>query len=243
MLHLAVKATASGMPAGRLSNRRRCYRTGTNASRPPQCDNIDAPLVMTTTMEQLFEGESFDDETIVGFDLAGANLADKLFAGCTFRNVKLAESRWSRARLEDCVLEGCDLTRLAPAEMALRGVQFNRCKMMGIDWTGVGEYPDLGFADCNLDYCSFTSLRLRKTSFVRCSLIEASFVDADLTEARFDSCRFTGARFERCDLRKASFGGSQDLLLDPATNQVRGTSIPAETALLLAVSFGFKVTP
>ena len=198
---------------------------------------------MTATAEQLLEGESFDDETFVGFDLARADLSGKTFAGCTFRNVKLPESRWAGARLEDCVLESCDLTRLAPAEMALRGVQFNRCKMMGIDWTGVGEYPDLSFADCNLDYCSFTSLRVRKTAFVRCSLVEASFVDADLTEARFDGCRLTGARFERCDLRKASFAGSQDLLVDPASNQVRGASIPPEAALLLAVSFGFKVTP
>jgi fluoroquinolone resistance protein len=195
----------------------------------------------TTTADQLLQGESFDDETFVGLDLTGADLRDKLFAGCTFRNVKLPESRWARARLEDCVLEACELTRLAPAEMALRGVQFNRCKMMGIDWTGVGEYPDLSFADCNLDYCSFTSIRLRKTPFARCSLVEASFVDADLTEARFDSCRFTGARFERCDLRKAAFGEAQDLLLDPATNQVRGASIPPEAALLLAVSFGFQV--
>jgi fluoroquinolone resistance protein len=114
---------------------------------------------------------------------------------------------------------------------------------MGIDWTDAGAYPDLCFADCNLDYCSFTSIRVRKTPFVRCSLVEANFVDADLTEARFDGCRLTGARFERCDLRKASFAGSQDLLLNPANNQIRGTSIPSEAALLLAVSFGFKVTP
>jgi fluoroquinolone resistance protein len=198
---------------------------------------------MTTTTEQLLAGESFDDETFVGLDLAQADLSDKVFTGCTFRNVKLAESRWGRARLEDCVFEGCDLTRLAPAGVALRGVQFNRCKTMGIDWTGVGEYPDLNFADCNLDYCSFTSIRLRKTPFVRCSLVEANFVDADLTEARFDSCRLTGARFERCDLRKASFAGAQDLLLDPRTNQVKGASIPVESALLLAASLGFKVTP
>jgi fluoroquinolone resistance protein len=196
-----------------------------------------------TTPEQLRERESFDDETFDGFDLARADLSDKVFAGCRFRNVKLPESRWRRARLEGCVLEGCDLTRLAPAELALRGVQFTRCKMMGIDWTSVGAYPDLSFADCNLDYCSFTSVRVRKIPFVRCSLVEANFVDADLTEARFDTCRLTGARFERCDLRKASFTGSQDLLLDPATNQVRGASIPFESALLLAASFGFKVTP
>ena len=190
---------------------------------------------MATTPEQLLGGESFDDETFVGFDLGGADLSGKIFAGCTFRNVKLSESRWDRARLEDCVLEGCDLTRLAPASMALRGVQFNRCKVMGIDWTGVGDYPDFGLRGRNGTIYAWP--------FLRCSLVEASFVDVDLTEARFDSCRFTGARFERCDLRKASFAGAQALLLDPASNQVRGASIPPEAALLLAASFGFKVTP
>jgi uncharacterized protein YjbI with pentapeptide repeats len=194
-----------------------------------------------TTAEQLLERESFDDETFVGLDLARADLSDKVFAGCAFRNVKLPESCWGRARLEDCVFEGCDLTRLAAMEMGLRGVRFDHCKMMGIDWTGVGAYPDLGFTDCNLDYCSFTSIRIRKVPFVRCSLVEANFVDADLTEARFESCRLTGARFERCDLRKASFADAQDLLLAPATNQVQGASIPVESALLLAASFGFKV--
>ncbi len=182
---------------------------------------------MTTTLEQLLEGESFDDETFAGFDLARADLSGKAFTGCTFRNVKLPESRWARARLEDCLLEACDLTRLAPAEMALRGAQFNRCKMMGIDWSGVGEYPDLSFADCNLDYCSFTSLRLRKTPFVRCSLVEASFVDADLTEARFDGCRLTGARFARCDLRKASFAGAQDSVARPGHQPGPGRVDPA----------------
>ena len=96
------------MPAGGPPNRCCCYRSGTKGRFTPRCDDMDASLAMTTTTaEQLLAGESFDDETFVGLDLAQANLGDKLFAGCTFRNVKLAESRWRRARLEDCVLEGC----------------------------------------------------------------------------------------------------------------------------------------
>ncbi len=42
--------------------------------------------------------------------------------------------------------------------------------------------------------------------------------------------------------RKANFAGSRALPLDPATNQVRGASIPIEAAMLLAASFGLKVT-
>jgi uncharacterized protein YjbI with pentapeptide repeats len=194
------------------------------------------------TAEDLQRGESFDDLAFAGLDLAGADLGGKVFAGCTFRNLKLAESRWEQARLEDCVLDDCDLTRIAPAGLVLRGVRFQRCKMMGIDWTALGAFPDLTFADCNLDYCSFIGLRARKLPAERCSFVEANFVECDLGEARFAECQFAGARFERCDLRKATFARARSLLLDPAGNQVKGAAIPSESALLLAASFGFKLT-
>jgi fluoroquinolone resistance protein len=197
---------------------------------------------VTPTVDTLGANDSFDDETFEALDLGGMDLGGKVFANCAFRNCRIGESRWEGARLEDCVFDGCDLTGLAPGGLALRGVEFRRCKMMGIDWTNVGAFPDFSFADCNLSYCSFVSLRARKLPLLRCVLTEASFVDADLTEARFEDCQLAGAKFERCDLRKASFGGSHDLLLDPASNQVRGASIPAEAALLLARSFGLKVS-
>ncbi len=198
---------------------------------------------MTTTADPLRAGDSFDDQTFEALDLAGADLGGKVFANCTFRNCRLGESRWEGARLEDCAFDGCDLTGLLPAGLALRGVAFRHCKMMGVDFTNVGAFPDFTFADCNLSYCSFVSLRARKIPFVRCVLVEASFVEADLTEARFEECQLAGAKFERCDLRKASFAGSHDLLLDPAANQLRGASIPTAAALLLARSFGLKVIP
>jgi fluoroquinolone resistance protein len=194
------------------------------------------------TAEELASGESFDELTFTGLALAEADLGGKSFSSCTFRNLKLSQSRWREARLEDCVFESCDLTRLVPAGLALRGVRFERCKMMGIDWSDLGAYPDLAFSDCNLDYGSFVSLKARKTPFLRCSLVEATFVDCDLGEARFSECAFTGARFERCDVRKAVFAGSHGLLLDPATNQIKGATIPADAARLLALSFGFKMT-
>jgi uncharacterized protein YjbI with pentapeptide repeats len=201
-----------------------------------------SPKPPSPTAEDLRRGESFDELTVVGLDLAGADLGGKVFANCTLRNLKLAESRWERARLEDCVLDDCDLTRLAPAGLVLRGVRFQRCKMMGIDWSALGAFPDLSFTDCNLDYCSFIGLRARKLPASRCSFVEANFVDCDLGEARLEACDFTGARFERCDLRKATFAGARALLLDPAGNQVKGAAIPPESALLLAASFGFKLT-
>jgi uncharacterized protein YjbI with pentapeptide repeats len=197
---------------------------------------------VTTAIEALRAGDSFDDETFEGLGIGATDLGGKVFGNSSFRNCRLGGSRWEGARLEDCVFDGCDLTGFLPAGLALRGVQFRRCKVMGVDWTNVGAFPDFGFTDCNLSYCSFVSLRARKIPFVRCVLVEASFVEADLAEARFEDCQLGGAKFERCDLRKASFAGCHDLLLDPATNQVRGAAIPTEAALLLAKSFGFKLT-
>ena len=142
-----------------------------------------------TTADTLRANDSFEDETFDALDLGGRDLGGKVFADCSFRNCRLGESRWDGARLEDCVFDGCDLTGLVPIGLGLRGVEFRRCKMMGIDWTNVGAFPDVSFADCNLGYCSFVSLRLRKLPFVRCVLTEASFVEADLTEARFEDCQ------------------------------------------------------
>ena len=198
---------------------------------------------MTATADTVRAGDAFDEERFETLDLAGVNLGGKVFAGCAFRNCRLGESRWDGARLEDCAFDGCDLTGLQPSGLGLRGVEFRSCKIMGVDWTNVGAFPDFTFTDCNLSYCSFVSLRARKVPFVRCVLVEASFVEVDLTEARFEECQLGGARFDRCDLRKASFAGSHDLLIDPAQNQVRGASIPTEAALLLAQSFGLKITP
>ncbi|HLK88271.1 MAG TPA: pentapeptide repeat-containing protein [Polyangia bacterium] len=200
-----------------------------------------SPQPPSPTAEDLRRDESFDDLTFAGLDLARADLGGKVFSNCTFRNLKLAESRWERARLEDCVLDDCDLTRAAPAGLVLRGVRFQRCKMMGIDWSALGAFPDLTFADCNLDYCSFIALAARKLAVTRCSFVEATFADCNVGEARFEECHFAGARFERCDLRKATFPRARDLLLDPAANQIKGAAIPPESAFLLAASFGFKL--
>jgi len=199
---------------------------------------------MTTPLaDRLRAEESFDDQVFDALDVAGGDLGHKVFANCTFRSCRLSETRWEGARLEDCTFEGCDLTGLVPAGLALRGVAFRACKMLGVDWTNLGAFPDFRFADCNLSYCSFVSMRARKLPFVRCVLVEANFVESDLTEARFEDCQLGGAKFERCDLRKASFAGSHDLLLDPASNQIRGASVPTEAALLLARSFGLKILP
>jgi fluoroquinolone resistance protein len=192
--------------------------------------------------ERLLADDSFEDETFDGVDAQGLDLGHKEFYRCTFRNAKLQETRWARTRLEDCVFEGCDLTRALPAQLALRTVAFKHCKLMGIDWSNIATYPDVSFNACNLRYSSFVAVQLRKTRFVQCTLLEANFLQVELGEALFEACQLAGARFENCDLRAASFARSSDLFVDPSKNRVQGLCIPTESAVLLATSFGMKVS-
>ena len=196
---------------------------------------------MSVAAAQLLAGSSFENEVFSGLDLEAADLSHKEFVDCRFTNVKLQTSRWKRAVLEDCVFEGCDLTRIVPAQLGLRGVKYQRCKMLGIDWSGLGEFPVVSFVECNLSYCSFLSISAQKTVFKDCVMVEATFADADFSKAVFASCQLAGARFQKCNLEQANFAGSRDLLLDPTGNRVKGASIPLESALLLAASFGFKI--
>jgi fluoroquinolone resistance protein len=191
--------------------------------------------------QRLSAEESFEDETFEGVDAHEVDLGHKEFYRCTFRNAKLQETGWARTRLEDCLFEGCDLTRARPAQLALRTVAFKHCKLMGIDWSNLATYPDVSFEECNLRYASFVSAQLRKTRFVQCSLLEANFLQVELGEAVFEACQLSGARFEDCDLRGASFLRCVELFVDPSKNRVQGMTIPTESAVLLALSFGMKI--
>ena len=68
-----------------------------------------------------------------------------------------------------------------------------------------------------------------------------NFVDSDLQEADFAGTDLTRATFQGTDLRKADLSHSECAFIDPARNRVRGLRVSAETAALLAASFGMQV--
>jgi uncharacterized protein YjbI with pentapeptide repeats len=131
---------------------------------------------------------------------------------------------------------------MVPRELSARGVKFHGCKLMSVNWAELGSYPQLEFADCDLRYVAFVSVSLLRVPFLRCKATEATFLEADLAGADFADTDLTGAVFEKCNLRKADFSRARGAFLDPAKNQVRDARINEESAALLALSFGLKVT-
>lgn len=193
-------------------------------------------------MSNILEDDTFENETFDALALEGADLGDREFHGCTFRGAKLGGTRWMRSRLSECVFESCDLTRADFRELSLRDVKFRSCKLMGIDFSPIGDYPDMSFEECSLRYASFVKLVLRKTLFTGCSILEANLIELDLVDSTFDDCQFAGTRIEQCDLRRVRFRGATGLFIDPAKNRVKGAEVPIESAALLAMTFGMKVT-
>lgn len=197
----------------------------------------------STDAQRLAKEDSFENETFTDLDLQGCDLGQKEFYRCTFQNCQLQESRWKRSKLEVCVFNGCDLTRAQLQETALRDVRFEGSKLMGIDWTGVSTNPEVAFEDCVLRYTSFVGLSLRRTRFLRCTAMEANFFDLDLTEADFTGTDLTGSNIRGCNLTRANFSGTVGAFIDPANrNNVKGTQVPVETAVLLAQSLGMRVS-
>jgi fluoroquinolone resistance protein len=194
------------------------------------------------TGNPLTEHDTFEDVIFSELELHGADLSNKDFVRCTFRTVILQESRWDHARLEDCVFDSCDLTRMHPQKVALRNVEFIACRLTGVDWSDLALNPTVAFDSCNLQYASFVKVNLTKAKFLRCKAVEVNFIETRLPEADFTGTDLGGSNFDQCDLRKADFGGSQGFFADPSKNRMKDTRISMQTAVLLASSFGLRVS-
>ncbi|MCY1059496.1 pentapeptide repeat-containing protein [Nannocystis sp. SCPEA4] len=194
------------------------------------------------TLETLPDDDSFDDVLFSRLDLQGQDIGPREFTGCTFRNCKAQELRLRNCRFEECTFEGCDLTRMRPQGMRALSIQFRNCKLMGVEFSDLGQFPRLGFDECTLQFASFVALSMRKTTFVGCRITEANFFEVDLSESTFPACDLAQSVFRDCKLRKADFSQAKGLFLDPAVNEAREAIVPLETAALLAMHHGMRVS-
>ncbi|MFO0557562.1 MAG: pentapeptide repeat-containing protein [Polyangiales bacterium] len=175
-------------------------------------------------------------------DLRKLSLAAKTFSRCTWTKVSLQESDWRGALLEECVFIDCDLSRARLDGVRLRDVSFRRTRLMGVDWSGVGEFSEFDFDECDLQFATFVGVSLRKLQCKASRVTEATFERCDLTQANFTGSDLRASRFERCELGRADFSTASGALIDPTKNKAKGTKISAESAALLATSMGLIVT-
>jgi len=120
----------------------------------------------------------------------------------------------------------------------LREISFENCKLLGVQWTQIDDFVNPSFRECNLNYCGFVGLKLKKTLFFKSSLREADFSQGDLSESDLRECDFLNARFHNTTLLKADFRGALNYLIDPIGNKLRGARFTMPEAQGLLAGLG-----
>lgn len=181
-----------------------------------------------------YAGRSFDAEILQGLQMKGAELDETEFYRCTFVGCDLTDASLDRTRFERCVFEACNLSNARLGKCSFLDVEFKVTKLLGVNWTTATRPLSISFEGCQLDYCGFVGLSLRKTRFDECSVREANFSDADLTSAKLTRCDFAGTRFLHTNLSFADFTGATNYSIDPTQNRLKKTvfSLPEAVSLL-----------
>ena len=186
------------------------------------------------TLPENLRHSEHDDEEFLNLNLAQQYLVDHVFESCVFTGCNLSSADLSRTRFISCKFISCDLSNVILKNSRIRDTAFSNCKLMGLQWIHLDDLVNLAFDECNLQYCNFVGLKLKKTKFFKSNLRDIDFSQADLNESDFRESDLSNARFNETNLSKANFRGAFSYLIDPVTNKVRGArfSLPEAQGLL-----------
>jgi len=169
-------------------------------------------------------------------------IAHKVFEHCTFSHCSFSETRFEFCTFRECVFTDCDLRLVHVKGSSFSNVQFLKSEVGYVDWTeGVrakeGLLHALHFSECNLSYCTFISLTVKKFSAIKCIAHDVDFSDADLTKAIFTGTDFAESRFVNTNLTEADFTSAINYAISPLVNKLKKAkfSLPQALSLLAAL--------
>lgn len=97
------------------------------------------------------------------------------------------------------------------------------------------------FHSCQLDYCSFYNLKIKKSKFINSRLTETDFTQADLTSSEFQGSDLSGATFDQTIIEKVDFRNAINYSIDPEKNRIKGARFDLEGLPGLLGRYGIKV--
>ena len=182
------------------------------------------------------------DQKFVGSELPPGDLSGHSFEECSFENCDFKTTTLALAQFNSCQFISCDLSNVSLANARMRETSFRNCKLIGIQWVQLRDLVNPSYQDCNLSYCNFSGLKLKKSVFSMCSLKDADFSQAELSECDFRGAHLLNARFHGTSLLKADLRGAKDYLIDPISNKVRGARFSMPDAQGLLAGLGIVIT-
>jgi uncharacterized protein YjbI with pentapeptide repeats len=164
------------------------------------------------------------------------------YEACTFSACTFVEMDLSRYRFVDCTFINCHLSVVKLQDTVLSQVSFEGCKMLGLHFEDCHPFGlSVDATDCQMDYCTFYKVVLKKRRFSGCQFREADFTGADLSNSVFTACDFTLARFDGTTLERCDFRLSRGYSIDPSSNKIKKARFSLSGVVGLLDAFGITV--
>jgi uncharacterized protein YjbI with pentapeptide repeats len=184
-------------------------------------------------MEKLFESITLQKETEIPIGQ---------YEGCHFVDCELASYNFNNYVFIDCTFETCNLGNTNLTNAALRNVIFKQCKLIGVHFSYCNPFLfEIHCMECNLNFCSFYGMKLKKIQFSSCQLEEADFTNTDLTEAIFKETNLLNAAFINAKLNKTDFSTALNFMIDPELNSMQGAKFSKHDLAGLLFKYKLKI--
>ncbi|MBN7812677.1 pentapeptide repeat-containing protein [Algoriphagus sp. H41] len=182
----------------------------------------------------------FSDQTFQ--NLQASDFQPGEYDSCTFTGCNLSNLNLHGSSFENCTFKNCDLSNAKVSGVSLQMVRFEHCKILGVHFNSANPFLlEFHFDGCQLDYCNFFNLKLKKSVFKACRLLEVDFSQADLGGASFVGSDLSGTVFDRSQLEKADFREALHYRIDPETNKIKGARFDLEGLPGLLGKWGIKI--
>jgi uncharacterized protein YjbI with pentapeptide repeats len=134
------------------------------------------------------------------------------------------------------------LSNAKTAKTVFRAVIFKECKLMGVHFDQChGFLLSMDFENCNLEFCTFGKLNLRKTKFRGSRCHDADFTEADLTGSSFEHCDLARATFSGSILEKVDFRTAYNFVIDPERNRLKKAKFSLSGLPWLLQKYGLEI--
>jgi fluoroquinolone resistance protein len=176
-------------------------------------------------------------EKLIASDFEIGEYDSCTFLGCNFSNFNFHGSSFQKCHFKDC-----DFSNAKVSGVSFQQVKFESCKILGVHFNSANPFLlEFNFQHCQLDYCNFFNLQLKKSVFQNSRLLEVDFSQVDLVGASFVGSDLSGSVFDRSNLEKADFREAVNYRIDPETNKVKGARFDVEGLPGLLGKYGIKV--
>ncbi|MBN2801614.1 MAG: pentapeptide repeat-containing protein [Deltaproteobacteria bacterium] len=162
-----------------------------------------------------------------------------LFSGCDFSNSDLSEIRFVETEFIDCEFSNAKIV-----QTSFQDITFKNCKILGLQFPDSNEFGfNATFKNCQLNYSTFTRMKINKINFENSQLHHTDFTGAQMKSAVLKQCDLFCAIFDQTNLEKADLRSSINYTIDPEKNRLKGARFLLPEVAGLLKKYSIKIDP